>query len=218
MNNGAESRVHVREPSFFLDAVLRYIRLGWPVLPVRAGTKKPWTHRWSETASTDSGIVRAWWQQWPNANIGILTGEDSAFVVLDIDPDKGGDGSLYKLIKQHGALPPSVESLTGGGGRHILFKHPGGRIPNSAGKLGAGLDILGDGGFVVAPPSLHPSGHRYAWVRAPGEIELADLPEWLKVLVTEPEPKRPSGANGKITTGYRSTHLHHWQAPCAGVA
>jgi hypothetical protein len=80
-----------------------------------AGTKKPWIDRWSETASTDSGIVRAWWQQWPNANIGILTGEDSALVVLDIDPDKGGDDSLYKLIEHHGALPETVEALTGDG-------------------------------------------------------------------------------------------------------
>ncbi|MGC8724912.1 MAG: bifunctional DNA primase/polymerase, partial [Acidobacteriota bacterium] len=85
------------------------------------------------------------------------------------------------LESRFGGLPVTVTAQTGGGGRHLVFRHPGIRVPNSAGLLGPGLDVRGDGGYIVAPPSLHASGCRYAWdgARHPAHMEPATLPDWL---------------------------------------
>ena len=80
-----------------------------------------------------------------------------------MDGETGAD-TLRELEQQHGPLPATVECLTGGGGRHLYFKHPGCAIRNSAGKLGSHLDIRGDGGYVIVPPSRHESGQSYEWV------------------------------------------------------
>ena len=102
-------------------------------------------------------------------------------VVLDIDPNSDGEESVDALIAEYGPLPDTPVVLTGGGGRHLYFRHPGGNLPNSAGHLGPGLDVRGDGGFVVAPPSRHVSGRRYEW-EASGHLEdvpLAAVPSWM---------------------------------------
>lgn len=119
-------------------------------------------------------------------NIGVATGEGSGIVVLDVDPRHGGDESLSALARQHGPLPHTVQCLTGGGGVHIYFRYPG-PVKNSASLLGAGLDIRGDGGYVVAPPSTHISGGSYAWdVDAhPDDTPLADMPAWMMELLIE---------------------------------
>ncbi|RMD78796.1 MAG: DNA primase [Gammaproteobacteria bacterium] len=125
-------------------------------------------------------VVR-WFRRWPRANVGIVTGRISGLVVLDVDPAHGGEASLARLEEAHGPLPETVACRTGGGGRHLYFAHPGGVVRNRAG-LAQGLDLRGDGGYVVAPPSVHLSGARYAWEsgRSPWEQELAPLPEWLR--------------------------------------
>jgi putative DNA primase/helicase len=128
-------------------------------------------------ASADVAIVSRWWQMWPTANIGIATGRGSQLVVLDVDFRADGDASLAALIDQHGPLPETACIHTGGGGLHYYFLHPGGAIRNSASKLGAGLDIRGDGGYVVAPPSVHVSGAKYAWALA---CRPAPLPGWMQ--------------------------------------
>jgi len=113
--------------------------------------------------------------------VAIVTGRLSGLVVLDVDPRHGGDASLAAFEARHGPLPATVESRTGGGGRHFYFRHPGGRCPNRVG-LEPGLDLRGDGGCIVAPPSIHPSGREYAWRarHGPGEQALADLPAMLR--------------------------------------
>jgi bifunctional DNA primase/polymerase-like protein len=106
----------------------------------------------------------------------------SRIVVIDVDPRHGGDEALKKLEAKVEELPTTPRFLTGGGGEHYLFRHPGGYIPNSAsGALGQGIDVRGDGGFVVAPPSLHICGRRYAIDvdRHPDDVPIAPLPEWL---------------------------------------
>jgi putative DNA primase/helicase len=131
-------------------------------------------------ASTDQKTVEGWWTG-TEFNIGVPTGAITGLVVLDVDPRHGGDNSLDVLERRHGELPPTWRFLTGGGGEHILFRHPGRAIRNAAGKLGDGLDIRGDGGYIVAPPSLHASGRRYAISvdHHPDEVPLADMPAWL---------------------------------------
>jgi hypothetical protein len=166
-----------------VEAARRYLARGWSILPLRASDKRPlivWerlqgTHPFAEQVS-------AWFRRWPNANIGIVTGELSNLVVLDIDTKHGGDGSLARLERQFGPLPETVEAITGGAGRHFYFAHPGGLVRNRTG-LAQGIDLRGDGGYVVAPPSIHPSGHPYVWAdgHSPEDVALAALPRWISL-------------------------------------
>src|SRR5262249_58094604 len=97
----------------------------------------------------------------PAANIGVATGKPSGIFVVDVD-GVDAEAELRKLEAQHGALPPTIEVITARG-RHVYFKMPAAPIRNSTGKLGPGLDIRATGGYVFAPPSIHPTGRRYPW-------------------------------------------------------
>jgi hypothetical protein len=135
--------------------------------------------------------VKGWYQHWPDGNVGIVTGVISSLVVLDIDPKHGGDTSLERLIQEHGPLPRTIEAFTGGGGRHLYFSHPGGVVRNKVG-LALGIDLRGDGGCVVAPPSVHASGKAYSWLPGhdPQHAILAPIPGWL-LHETSPVHQRP---------------------------
>jgi hypothetical protein len=179
-------------------------RQGWPVFPCHAGSpcscgrpdcaspaKHPRSRRGLHDATVDLAAVGRWWRRWPEANLAVRTGARPAgagVVVLDVDPAHGGDLALEALVADRGPLPATLEVATGGGGRHLYFAHPGGVVPNSAGRLGLGLDVRGDGGYVVVPPSRHPAGPRYRWSPAP----LAPLPAWLhQLMLPPPPPPRP---------------------------
>ncbi len=162
-------------------AALDYLLRGWSVIPVRPRDKRP-AIRWLEFQQRLASMkeIRSWFTRWPDANVGIVTGSLSGLIVIDIDPKHGGDQSLAVLEERHGSLPNTVESLTGGGGRHIYFAHPGGIIHNQAG-LAPGIDLRGDGGYAVAPPSIHSSGRQYVWIPShePNTTKLALMPDWL---------------------------------------
>jgi hypothetical protein len=131
-----------------------------------------------KAATTDTGQIEVWWVRWPRANVGLRTGAVSKLVVLDVDPDHGGDATLDRLQSEYGALPAGRAVRTGGDGRHLYFRHPGGAVRNDAGRrLGPGLDIRGDGGYVIAPPSRHRSGTKYELIGR--SSELPELPHWL---------------------------------------
>lgn len=163
-----------------LDAALRYLSLGWSVIPLRPRQKQPLV-RWQSYQQTRPSIeqVKEWFSDHPDANVGIVTGALSGLVVVDVDPAHGGEDSLVELERGRQALPHTVEALTGGGGRHIYLRHPGGTVPNKVG-LAPGIDVRGDGGMVVAPPSVHPSGGHYEWApaRHPDDVQLAAMPVW----------------------------------------
>ena len=164
-----------------LEAALGYLRRGWSAIPIEPRGKRPlvaWLEFQDRLATPAE--LEEWIARWPEANVGIVTGRVSGLVVLDVDPAHGGAQSLARLESAHGPLPATLEVLTGGGGRHLYFAHPGGRVGNRVG-LHAGIDLRGDGGCVVAPPSVHPSGRRYAWAagRAPDGARPAQLPQWL---------------------------------------
>lgn len=193
--------LHDSRPQY--KAALRYAARGWRVLPLKG--KIPTLNDWPTRASTDPQEIRCWWNQQPTANVGIATGEESNLFVLDVDPDKGGDESLRNLEKLYGALPITPQVLTGGGGHHQYFQHPGIRLGNSSGKLGPGLDIRTDGGQVVAPPSIHPkTGRTYEWeaTHHPDDVLPAPVPQWLLELLAEKpkaqtEPSRPMFLEGQ---------------------
>ena len=162
-------------------AIHDYIGRGWSIIPIRPGDKRPLV-RWEEFQHRHPSEAEAgaWFYRWREAGIGILTGAISGLVVIDVDVRHGGDVALEHLEREHGRFPMTVECRTGGGGRHLYFAHPGGLVRNKVG-LAPGVDLRGDGGYVVAPPSRHASGLQYAWVdgRAPGNTALVPLPNWV---------------------------------------
>ncbi|NPV89222.1 MAG: DNA primase [Firmicutes bacterium] len=183
-----------------LNSALRYASQGLQVIPLHnltpsgkcscgletceATGKHPRIKDWPQQATMDIKTITLWWNNWPQANIGIATGKASDIVALDIDKDHGGFESLQELIGEHGELPETVTAITGSGGRHIIFKHPGFHIPNKT-DIRPGIDIRADRGQIVAAPSLHRCGNRYQWVegKAPGEKEPAEMPNWLIKLI-----------------------------------
>lgn len=184
----------------FERAALDYLHRGWSVIPMRERDKRP-AVRWQDFQTTRASEqeVRDWFRRWPENNVGIVTGAVSGLVVLDVDPRHGGDDTLRSLELQHGPLLPTLEAATGGGGRHIYFAHPGGVVRNRVG-IAPGVDLRGDGGCVVAPPSVHPSGAHYRWVagRGPGQVPLASLPAWLRRILN-------------LARGHGGHTLGHWR-------
>lgn len=173
-----------------LAQALRYAEHGWAVFPLQPKGKTPLTSHGCKDPSKDIGQIKEWWKSHPDANIGIATGEVSGFFVVDVD-GQDGESSLKKLEERHAPLPSTVEVITGGDGRHLYFKMPDGHsIRNSAGKIADKVDIRGDGGYVVAPPSVHASGRTYIKsVDSAGAIVPA--PPWLLALIQEnPQAKQ----------------------------
>jgi Bifunctional DNA primase/polymerase, N-terminal/Primase C terminal 1 (PriCT-1) len=155
-------------------------RLAWPVFPLRPCSKTPATAHGLLDATLDMTQIEKLWAQMPNANIGIPMGAASGVFAFDVDPAHGGDDALRELERRHGELPLTARQLTGDGGEHVLFRHVPG-LRNSAGKIGPGLDVRADGGYIVAAPSLHPNRRRYAWDvdHHPLEVSIAEAPAWL---------------------------------------
>ena len=196
-----------------LDVALDYASRGLPVFPVypiievrgrfackclysirceRPG-KHPMTRHGLKDATTDAAVVRHRWYCAPDANVGIACSAECC--VLDVDPRHGGDVTLAVLEQKHGPLPVTWTAKTGGGGAHYFFRSAT-EVRNSAAQLGNGLDIRGNGGYVVAPPSRHVSGNYYEWKpgHAPGEVPLAMMPTWL-LAPKQTQPAAPAPAS-----------------------
>ena len=212
-----------------MRAALAYAKMGLAVIPLHTPQgdgscscgkancsscgKHPRNRLGSREATQDPEQIMAWWRQWPDANIGIATGRATGLVVIDIDTRHQGDEYFPELPAQFGALPETWEVQTGGGGRHLYLRSPAGvRIRNRTNWV-QGVDVRGEGGYVVAPPSVHPSGRRYEWELSsrPGEIGLAELPPlWMGALAA-PEPPAGYGQRGgapeQIPAGARNTTL-----------
>lgn len=169
---------------------------GWSVIPLQARGKRALI-RWKpyQDKRADWNTVQSWLSQWPDANIGIVTGAISGLVVLDVD-GKDGDHSLRRM----GTLPDTSVASTARG-YHVYFKHPGVPLGNFAGKL-PGLDLRADGGYVVGAGATHESGHVYEWITSPEEAAPADAPGWLLELAQEdddPDPEHPPvGGDGVV--------------------
>lgn len=176
----------------FLTAAARYAARGWAVFPLVPGAKTPLTEHGFKDGTTDAGIIAGWAARWPDANVGIVTGERSGIAVLDVDPKNGGAVSLGDLTVELGPLPATLTADTGGGGVHHVFRHVHG-IGRVIG-FRPGLDYLGDNGYAVGAPSIHPSGGVYRWRR--DVLTIADAPAWLVAMVAT---KR-----GAKSTGFRA--------------
>jgi replicative DNA helicase len=188
-----------------LDIALDYARRGWRVLPITPGKKHPPITAWQDAATTDHDIITSWFTGlYRNHGIGIATGPGSGLWVLDIDDHD----ALADLEHANQTLPATLTSLTGSGGQHLIFNYPddGTEIRNNAGtRLGHGLDVRGEGGQIVAPPTVHPNGNTYHW-DAGQPTEPADAPQWLIDLVASPPepPAKPTNIIVRdITVGDR---------------
>ncbi len=211
------------------DAAIEYARRGLRVIPLypltrelvctcRAGAecgnssgKHPWLREWQKKATTDERQILHWWRERPLSGIGIATGAGSGIIALDVDPRHNGDETLRTLIASYGELPATPINLTGSGGQHYCFRHPGRPVPNDAqGALGPGLDIRGDGGLIVVEPSLHYGGRCYAWdVEAHlFDIPPAAMPDWMVSMLCGRSGK-PSTAPlpDRIPQGQRNSAL-----------
>ena len=168
-------------------AALDYAARGWAVFPLRPHDKTPLRSaedggRGCLDATTDAAVIQAWWQKTPGANVGIATGAASSLVVIDLDQKDNGRANFEDLKRKHGRVQPSVVAVTGNGW-HLYFRYAPG-IRCSVGKNGGiapGIDIRSDGGYVAAPPSLHPSGRRYRWAPdyGPSAVPVSAAPDWL---------------------------------------
>ncbi len=180
--------------SAIVQAALLYARRGIKVFPVSSKTKAPLTPHGLKNATRDAVQIRDWWFRWPDAAIGSPVPDGR--VVIDIDPRTGGDRSLADLTRRLGPLPATIKTLTGGGGEHYRFRiPPATRLPK---QLAPGIDLKGGGsGYVLLPPSRHPSGNAYAWAPycSPEEQSLADLPEaWLDEIREAADTSKPGSA------------------------
>jgi len=220
----------------FTEAAHDLATLGWSVFPLLPKDKKPypWTCGLHD-ASDDVGLVVDWWggrrplalkepekhpgrevRAVPASNIGVATGPASGFFVLDVDGDVGVD-SLHRMVKAYAPLPQTVRQTTGKGG-HLLYAWPDGVQPrNKAGSLGQtlsgdkpfpGLDVRGDGGYIVAAPSIHPSGRAYGWAEGSGPFDrpLAQAPRWLLALICPPEPAQAPYRREKVSAAGLSAY------------
>ncbi len=187
-----------------------YAEMGWPCFPCRHEAEDVYDHQTGEieergpkTPLTANGVHGAYkradvvgraWGRYPDAMIGLPTGSPTGFFVLDIDAKPGaanGFDWLAAMETEHGPLPETARVTTPNGGVHIYFKHNEG--VRNRGALGAGVDIRGEGGYVIGAGSAMGDGRRYDWaddVRA-----IADAPAWLLDLV---KPKRAEATSAYL--------------------
>jgi hypothetical protein len=178
-----------------LPAALAYARVGWTVFPAPAGTKK--SHKSAEHsggvpwgASQNPAILKRDFTRWRYANIGIPTGKDNGFFVVEVDTKAGhanlkADGlvSLRQITERYGPLPQTLQAISPSGSKHFYFEWPEGQtIHNSASKLAPGIDVRGEGGMVIAPPSTRDGVGAYRWVT---NVAPAKAPAWLLRLIQD---------------------------------
>jgi len=213
-----------------IEAALAYAVHGWHVFPLHSigangrctcrdpkcesQGKHPRTLHGFKDASSDPNRVQFAFEAYDNPNIGITTGAVSGMFVLDVDPRHGGMKSLNELQERFGVFPETVRVLTGSGGDHYYFSHPGRPFTNKAAALGlSGIDIRGDGGYVAAPPSLHESGKNYEWMLGcDWRADLAEAPLALVAAIERYSPRPSSYLSGdgkaiRISEGQRNDAL-----------
>lgn len=198
--------------SQLLDAAIEYASKGMAVFPVKPREKIPLTKNGVKDATTNFDQIEKWWRRHPTANIGIACGAPSGgLVVVDLDEkDNGvsGSDSLNEWERQNGFLPDSVRSLTGSGGVHILYRLNG--TTKNRVNLLDGVDIRADGGYIVAPPSIHPNGNRYEWEYGPEDTDIAEADDIVKKLLDYGKESEPDKfvMPDKIGKGQRNDTIY----------
>lgn len=210
-----------------LNHALHYAKLGLPVLPlhnpVRFGSsficscrdgrfckdscKHPRTRNGFYNATTNELIIIEWWEMYPDANIGILTGRESGFIVLDVDIKDGGNHSLSYLENEYrdllgqdsedyDSVSGTLAAYSGSGGSHYYFNYPKDyEVKGSVSKIGLGLDVRANGNYIIAPPSRNILGNQYQWFGT--NTDIMDAPTWL---IYETQKEQPNYSKQVIKT------------------
>lgn len=213
-----------------LNYALHYARSGYPVLPLQnlieengilrcscrewkicdKQGKHPRTQNGNKDATTDENRIIDWWEKYPAANIGLLTGIEAGILVLDVDIKHAGEYSLedlqeyyrFRLKNDFVPLPATLTTITGSGGRHLYFKYPLDfkNIKGSVSKIDSGLDIRANGNYIVAPPSRHLCGNNYQWFGV--NIPIEDAPNWLiyEIIMVEEREEIPDESSSALTS------------------
>jgi len=174
-----------------LDHATRYAERGWPVFALQPGDKVPLKgSRGFKDAATNDILLTRMWDEHTDANIGMATGKIAEVFVVDIDGEEGSR-SLTEMENEIGPLPETLEQRTGSGGRHLFFRWPAARPVRNKQALRPGIDIRGEGGYVVLPPSIHPNGKPYDWPYGE-DTPIADIPGvWLDVISPVKKKRAP---------------------------
>ena len=193
---------YAKEAFNMVEAALYYRKIGLNPIPLMPKDKRPlmaWERFQTNLITEDE--IREIWSNNPDANIGIVTGQVSGIVVVDID---GPDGvQNYKAMnKGKEIVTPSVRT---GKGHHYYFKHPKNILIKNKARIAKEIDIRGDGGYVVAPPSIHPSGRPYEWDAVTKNAEFAEIPKWLYEILEEKVSKK--NGSSLIEEGSRNNRL-----------
>lgn len=205
----------------FRESAVAYARHGWPVFPLVPRDKKPLTPNGFHDASADTNTVSAWWNKWPNANIGVPTGQAIGSWVLDCDCKHGQPGlDTYQRLSHEPALRETLQQVTGSGGKQLFFRLPAFDVPvfrqKQTKNVGLdGCDVQGTGAYVVLPPSIHPeTGSAYSWDgldpfdRQPILDTPSVLLDALAKLINPPKVQKPDKITPEvITEGHRNDVL-----------
>lgn len=184
-----------------LQAALEHAAKGRKVFPCHPGTKRPATATGFKEATDLPEVITHWWKGNPDFNVAIATG--NGLLVLDIDLAPGGEASLAALEAAHGKLPETTEQQSPSGGRHLLFQYPKTLdIRNSASKLGPGLDIRANGGYIMMTPSATEKGI-YSWTR---RRKAAEAPPWLLDLLIGKSQAKSLNRTPALTASTNATN------------
>lgn len=198
------------------DAAERYASMGWAVFPLRPRGKEPRTKNGVKDATTDLEQIRAFWAAFPDSNIGIAMGEPSGgLVAIDVDEDgesgKDGMAAVRAWERGHGELPETATALTGRGGTHMLYRMGG--VKNSV-NAELAVDIRSTGGYIVAPPSIHPNGTPYAWEFDPEDYPVAEADANVRAFVASVQPakaeRRKFERRDEVGEGGRNDYLYRF--------
>lgn len=184
------------------EAALSYARQGWAVFPLGVRSKEPLVRGAYKAATADVAQVRLWWQQWPEANIGLATGRVSGLWVLDIDGEQG-EASFEQLVAEHGGELCETRMASSGKGFHLYWRLPYGTDQGRRIGVRPGIDIIGGQGYLVAPPSVHPSGRLYQWLNE--HQEPVEAPQWLMGLERVRSAPKPLEVASAVPTIARPT-------------
>ena len=185
------------------EAAIDYARMGWRIHPLVDKGKTPRLKAWQKKATTNEEIIENWWLKWPKANIGIATGEESGIFAVDVDPRNGGEESLKVLFNEHGEFEKTACQRTGSG-KHFLFNCES-PIKTRANSPASGIDIRGNGGYIVAAPSVHANGNLYQWEVDPSN--LLNAPKWLTALLEQQKKATQTDRTALIPKGGRNESL-----------
>ena len=198
------SRSQKRETS-----VLGLASRGFRLFPLEARGKRPLIQEWPVKATSNPEALRTWMKQYSDCNWGLTTGHGSGVFVIDVDGEKG-TAAIEELIRLHGDGWTNTLTVRTARGKHLYSLWPAGTpIRNSASTLAQGLDVRGEGGYVVVPPSVHPSGAIYQWAGTGEDAQILPAPAWLLEMLTSPvQPmSRTSKVDDDIPEGQRNATL-----------